>query len=66
LNERPILVLRVLTRLKELRVMHTPTPADVAFVATHARGPAQKFALMILLKVINAWHKRVEAVAIIR
>ncbi|GAC1646145.1 MAG: hypothetical protein NVS4B9_38090 [Ktedonobacteraceae bacterium] len=37
--------------VKELRVMYTPTPADVAFVATHARGPAQKFALMILLKV---------------
>ncbi len=31
--------------------MYTPTPADVAFVATHARGPAQKFALIILLKV---------------
>ncbi|TMD67710.1 MAG: DUF4158 domain-containing protein, partial [Chloroflexi bacterium] len=27
------------------------TPADVAFVATTARGPAQKFGLMILLKV---------------
>ncbi len=37
--------------VKELRVMYTPTPADVAFVATHARGPAQKFALLILLKV---------------
>src|SRR5260370_236714 len=37
--------------VKELGVMYTPTPADVAFVATHARGPAQKFALMILLKV---------------
>src|SRR5947209_19336831 len=37
--------------VKELRVMYTPTPADITFVATHARGPAQKFALMILLKV---------------
>src|SRR3989442_9254507 len=37
--------------VKELREIYTPTPADVAFVATHARGPAQKFALMILLKV---------------
>jgi Domain of unknown function (DUF4158) len=37
--------------VKELRTIFTPTPPDVAFVATHARGPAQKFALMILLKV---------------
>ncbi len=37
--------------VKELRTMFTPTPTDSAFVATHARGPAQKFALMILLKV---------------
>lgn len=37
--------------VKELRTIFTPTPTDVAFVATHARGPAQKFALMILLKV---------------
>src|SRR3989442_15431461 len=37
--------------VKELREIYTPTPNDVAFVATKARGPAQKFALMILLKV---------------
>ncbi len=37
--------------VKELRNIFTPTPTDVAFVTTHARGPAQKFALMILLKV---------------
>src|SRR5712692_9544830 len=37
--------------VKELRNIFTPTPTDVAFVVTHARGPAQKFALMILLKV---------------
>ncbi len=36
---------------KELREIYTPTPTDVAFVATTARGPAQKFGLMILLKV---------------
>src|SRR5437763_16368990 len=37
--------------VKELREIYTPTPTDLAFVATTARGPAQKFALMILLKV---------------
>ena len=37
--------------VKELRTIFTPTPTDVAFVTMHARGPAQKFALMILLKV---------------
>ena len=37
--------------VKELRTIYTPTPTDVAFVATTARGPAQKFGLMILLKV---------------
>src|SRR6266702_9009135 len=37
--------------VKELRELFTPTPTDVAFVATRARGPAQKFALMIFLKV---------------
>ena len=37
--------------VKELRDLYTPTAGDVAFVATKARGPAQKFALMILLKV---------------
>lgn len=37
--------------LKELREIYTPTPTDVAFVALTARGPAQKFGLMILLKV---------------
>ncbi|SRR5258708_5931587 len=37
--------------VKELREIYTPTPTDVAFVVTTARGPAQKFGLMILLKV---------------
>src|SRR5713226_9007936 len=37
--------------VKELREIYTPTPGDVAFVSTTARGPAQKFGLMILLKV---------------
>ncbi len=37
--------------VKELRTIYTPTPTDVAFVATTARGPAQKFGLMIWLKV---------------
>ncbi len=36
---------------KELHDLYTPTPDEEAFVATHARGPAQKLALMILLKV---------------
>ncbi len=35
--------------VKELREIYTPTPTDVAFVATHARGPAQKFAFETLL-----------------
>jgi Domain of unknown function (DUF4158)/Tn3 transposase DDE domain len=42
--------------IKELREIYTPTPTDVAFVATKARGPAQKFALMILLKVYQRLH----------
>ena len=42
--------------VKELREIYTPTPTDVAFVATKARGPAQKFALMILLKVYQRLH----------
>jgi len=37
--------------VKELREIYTPTPTDLAFVATTARGPAQKFALIILLTV---------------
>ena len=37
--------------VKELRTLYTPTPTDIAFVATTARGPAQKFGLMILLKI---------------
>ncbi len=37
--------------VKELRTLYTPTPTDIAFVATTARGPSQKFGLMILLKV---------------
>ena len=42
--------------VKELREIYTPTPTDVAFVATKARGSAQKFALMILLKVYQRLH----------
>lgn len=42
--------------VKELREIYTPTPGDIAFVATHARGPSQKFALMILLKVYQRLH----------
>ena len=42
--------------VKELREIYTPTSTDVAFVATKARGPAQKFALMILLKVYERLH----------
>jgi hypothetical protein len=30
---------------KELIALHTPTPADEAFVSTTARGPSQKFEL---------------------
>ena len=41
---------------KELHEIYTPTPTDVAFVVTKARGPAQKFALMILLKVYQRLH----------
>src|SRR5260370_21659605 len=37
--------------IKELREIYMPTAPDGAFVATSARGPAQKFGLMILLKV---------------
>ena len=37
--------------VKELQTLYTPTPTDIAFVATTVRGPAQKFGLMILLKV---------------
>jgi hypothetical protein len=36
---------------KELLTLYTPE--DVAFVSTTARGPNQKFALMILLKVFQ-------------
>src|SRR5205809_642328 len=32
--------------VKELREIYTPTPTDVAFVATTARGPAQKFGII--------------------
>jgi len=42
--------------VKELREIYTPTPADVAFVATKARGPAKQLALMILLKVYQCLH----------
>ena len=37
--------------VKDLRGLYTPTPTDLAFVTTTARGPTQKFGLMILLKV---------------
>src|SRR5437660_1748730 len=43
--------------VKELREIYTPTPTDVAFAATKALGPAQKFALMILLKVYQRLHQ---------
>lgn len=36
---------------KELRELYTPTPDDEALVARKARGPAQKLALLTLLKV---------------
>lgn len=36
---------------KELRDLYTPTAAEVTFVTTTARGPAQKLGLLILLKV---------------
>lgn len=42
--------------VKELREMYTPTPGDVAFVVTKARGSSQKLALMILLKVYQRLH----------
>src|SRR5438874_12161656 len=37
--------------VKELRTIYTPPSTDIAFVATTARGQAQIFGLMILLKV---------------
>lgn len=37
--------------VKDLRTIYTPTPTDMPFAAITARGPAQKFGLMILLKV---------------
>lgn len=40
--------------VKELRENYTPTPTDVAFVATTARGPAQKFGLMIFTQSVPA------------
>jgi hypothetical protein len=40
-------------QVKELIDLYTPTPTDVAFVSTTARGPNQKLALMILLKVFQ-------------
>src|SRR6266516_866139 len=41
---------------KEVRALYTPFPADRAFVEKHARGPAQKFSLMIMLKVYQRLH----------
>ena len=38
---------------KELIDLYTSTPADMAFVSITARGPNQKFALIILLKVFQ-------------
>jgi TnpA family transposase len=40
-------------QLKELIDLYTPTAEDIAFISTTARGPSQKFALMILLKVFQ-------------
>ena len=42
--------------IKELGEIYTPTPANVAFVSTKARGPAKQLALMILLKVYERLH----------
>src|SRR5438128_3067945 len=42
--------------VKELREIYTPTPADVAFVATKARRPAKQLTLTILLKVYQRLH----------
>jgi len=39
--------------VKELQNLYTPTADDVVFVSTTARGPAQKFALMVFLKVFQ-------------
>ncbi|TME61430.1 MAG: DUF4158 domain-containing protein [Chloroflexi bacterium] len=50
MNEPRILVLLV-PLLSKNCARSTPTSTDIAFVATTARGPAQKFGLMILLKV---------------
>jgi len=40
-----------LNKLPIRALLVTPTPDNVAFVARHARGLSQKFALMILLKL---------------
>src|SRR5258708_18236042 len=39
--------------VKELRELYTPTPHDIAFVTTRARGDSPQFALMILLKAFQ-------------
>ena len=39
--------------VKELRELYTPTPHDIAFVTTGARGDGPQFALMILLKAFQ-------------
>jgi hypothetical protein len=39
--------------VKELRELYTPTPHDIAFVTTRARGDGSQFALMILLKAFQ-------------
>ncbi len=39
--------------VKELRELYTPTPHDIAFVTTRARGDGPQFALMILLKTFQ-------------
>ncbi len=44
--------------VKELRDIFTPILTDVTFVATRAHGLAQKFALMILLKVYQRSKRR--------
>src|SRR5260370_41062696 len=41
---------------KEVHALYTPVPADMAFVERHARGPAQKFSLMIMLKIYQRLH----------
>ncbi len=51
--------------LKELRGIYTPSPGDVAFVSTKARGSVQKFGRMKLLKVYqrSGYFSKLETIA---